>query len=303
MESPKVGNEGKPCACTGVRWCARCLDPELRARFKMDDPVPCPEILIDRALPGDPRERTRPLHFFDLDTQSVPSLPSFAGLRIYRDLFAPKEARELQAAIERQPFLPAQSGKHKQHYGPKINFNKRRMNPQGFHGVPAYAREIEDRMRARVSADTSLHGSARALLEAALARFDTTDVFVLRYWPELSSNLDFHLDDDFAYGELIADLSLESDAWLSFLLGRPGSEVRGSDALVDEPICVRAPLPARSLAILYGPARFEWEHAVLAYDVLQRRTSVTLRTLGPTLRATEQGRQVVLRARSAIGAW
>jgi alkylated DNA repair protein alkB family protein 4 len=300
MKSSKAAKDRKPCACTGVRWCARCLDPSLRARFKMDDPVPCPELLRARPWPRAEREGDPPLHFFDLATQSAPSCPEFRGVRIYRDFLEPEEETALLAELDQKPFVPAQSGKGKQHYGPRINFNKRRMNAQAFRGIPAYARRIEQRLRERTSDDDTLSRSDRAELETALSDFEVTDVFVLRYHPEQASNLDFHLDDTFAYGELIADLSLESDAWLSFLRGRPGSEVRGSERLVDEPICVRVPLPARSLAILYGPARFEWEHAVLAYDIERRRTSVTLRTLGPSLRASAEGEIVVARARETI---
>ncbi len=300
MESSKAAKDRKPCACTGVRWCARCLDPGVRARFKMDDPVPCPALLVDRPTPAPVCAGGPPLHFFDLETQSVPGYPDFRGVRVYPEFLSSAEAASLLTEIEQKPFLPAQSGKGKQHYGPKINFNKRRMNPQAFRGVPAYARRIEQRLRRCVRDDEGLTGLDRELLDSALEPFETTDVFVLRYQPERASNLDFHLDDTFAYGELIADLSLESDAWLSFLLGRPGSEVEGSERRVEEPICVRVPLPARSLAVLYGPARFEWEHAVLAYDIARQRTSVTLRTLSPSLRTTAEGQTVVARARASI---
>ena len=60
---------------------------------------------------------------------------------------------------------------------------------------------------------------------------------------------------------------------------------------------VRVPLPARSVAVLHGDARWHWQHAVLARDVVGRRTSVTLRTLSPALRDTEIGREVLDRAR------
>ena len=124
MESTKAAKERKPCACTGVRWCARCLDPEIRVRFKLDDPVPCPEILSDRPQPPPIREAGPPIYFFDLATQSVPGCPDFRGVRVYPEFLDPGEAGALLAEIEQKPFVPAQSGKGQQHYGPKINFNK-----------------------------------------------------------------------------------------------------------------------------------------------------------------------------------
>ena len=129
-------------------------------------------------------------------------------------------------------------------------------------------------------------------LAQAIDSFETTDVFVLRYRDLDASNLDFHRDDIFAYGELILDLSLESDSMLTFFrvsLSESGRQVEE---------CVRVPLPARSLVAIYGSARFDWEHAILAYDIVGQRTSITFRTLQEDLRNTEQGRRVMELARN-----
>ena len=120
----------------------------------------------------------------------------------------------------------------------------------------------------------------RSKLEEALERYRTTDVFVLRYYEDDQSNLDFHSDDVFAYGEVILNLSLESNSVLSFLEHETGA-------------CVRAAIPARSLAVLFGAARYEWDHAILADDVSGRRTSITLRTLSDELRGTPDGQRVM----------
>lgn len=266
-------------------------------RRRMDDPVPMPALLAHRPDMSESSSDASRIHFFDGSTQSVPRYPEFAGVRLYRDFLSESEASGLLEAIGKSPFSPAQSGKAKQHYGPRINFNKRKMNPTAFVGLPAYARELESRMRTCVRDDPAFLPHTRASIDAALEAFETTDVFVLRYWPEEESNLDFHLDDPFAYGELILDISLESDAILTFVRGRPNSELGKSDSILDEPVCVRVPMPARSLVVLYGPARFEWEHAILTYDIEFQRTSVTLRTLSQALRKTDDGRIVVERAR------
>jgi len=292
-------NQLKPCACTGVRWCTRCRGNEVRMRFRMDDPVPLPDFLTDRPLTQE-AVHDLPIHFFDPSTQSAPSCPAFRGMRLYRDFLSESEAARLLETLETTPFIPAQSGKAKQHYGPKINFNKRKINASAFQGIPAYARELESRARATLRDDPNLSAQERAALEVALLSYQATDVFVLRYHPQESSNLDFHLDDPFAYGELIFDLSLESDAVLTFVRGRPNSELEEAETTIAQPICIRVPLPARSLAVLYGPARFEWEHAVLAYDIESQRTSVTLRTLSQTLKETEAGRSVCERARQNV---
>ena len=82
--------------------------------------------------------------------------------------------------------------------------------------------------------------------------------------------------------ELILDLSLESDSMLTFFrvsLSESGRQVEE---------CVRVPLPARSLVAIYGSARFDWEHAILAYDIVGQRTGITFRTLQEDLRNTEK---------------
>ena len=250
----------KRCACTGVRWCAACMDPALRSAHGMREPMVIPAM--------------EPVAGFDHEAQCAPGLPAFRGLRVLPAFVSEAEAEALLREIERHPFKASQSGKWKQHFGPRMNFRKRRMNVSGFEGVPHYARDLEARLRKR---------GGDAELTRALEGFRVTDVFVLRYHASERSNLDLHTDDLFAYGEVILDLSLESDSVLSFYHPASGAGVR-------------AALPARSLAVLFGPARVEWEHAILADDVDGRRTSITLRTLGDALRATEAGRQVVERA-------
>ncbi len=212
---------------------------------------------------------------FDVLTQSAPGVESFHGLRLFHDFVSEGEAAELLRKIAARAFVPSQSGKRKQHFGPKMNFTRRKMNATEFRGIPAYAHALEARLREQPQ---------DAGLRAALEHYQTTDVFVLRYHARDQSNLDFHTDDLYAYGEVILDLSLESDSVLTFHQPSSGA-------------CVRAAIPPRSLAVLFGAARYEWEHAILAGDVCVRRTSITLRTLGDEPRRTEAGRRVLEEAR------
>jgi alkylated DNA repair protein alkB family protein 4 len=254
----------------------------------MDDPLPLPDLLA--AHPGDREMNSTShdrIHTFDLARQVAPNRPDFCGIRIYPDFISPREADQLLAEIETTAFKPAQSGKLKQHYGAKINFNKKKLNASSFRGLPRYGRWIESRARERAHADRSGRPADRQAALDALSQYETSDIFVLRYLEQEASNLDFHCDDTFAYGEVILDLSLESDSLLSFI-DRPHSA--GNSKQIE---CVRVPLPARSLAILYGPARFEWDHAILPYDISGRRTSITMRTLSKTLRETEEGERLL----------
>ncbi|MHA7836681.1 MAG: alpha-ketoglutarate-dependent dioxygenase AlkB [bacterium] len=296
-DHPRVARPKPPrsCACTGVRWCARCLDPRVRAAQGMDAPTPLPEFL--REPPERSRRAEDPgvrIHAFDPVTRSCPTCPDFEGLHLLEDLLSEEEADRLLAVIDREPFQPAQSGKEKQHFGARVNFNKRKVNANAFEGLPGYAAWLETRTRERWARESRepdearRRGAHRPGLVRALSAFRTTDVFVLRYRSAERSNLDFHVDDRFAYGEAILALSLESDGVMTFL--RPGASDRpGWD-------CVRVALPTRSMSILYGPARYEWEHAILSHDVQGRRTSISLRTLSEPLRRTAVGRVILERA-------
>lgn len=280
----------KTCGCTGVRWCAECRAPERRAAWKLRPPIEPPAFLTARPVEPGRTACGSAVHLFDVASQSVPGLPAFSGVLLLRDFVSEAEAEALLAEIEARPFLPAQSGKQKQHFGARANFRKRRLNATHFEGLPRYGHELEARLRARLAE----HGALPASLADAMVRYVTTDVFVLRYLEHQCSNLDVHIDDTWAYGEVIVDLSLESDGWMTFLDRDPQDGARGGFT------CVRVPLPARSLAVLFGPARFAWHHGIAAIDIQGRRTSITLRTLGEGLRASEAGRGVLERARRRL---
>ena len=264
----------------------------------MDAPLALPDWLVDGldaprrdANPGEARR----VHVFDPSSQSAPDCPLFSGVRVYPEALSPSETEKLLDEINAKPFLPSQSGKHKQHYGPRFNFMRRRMNAERFDGLPEYAHFLESRLRDRVARDASGDPADLDACRSALAEYETTDVFVLRYFESDESNLDFHVDDLYAYGETILDVSLDSDSLLSFL-GPPRPD--RPDASQQELVCVRVPLPARSVAVVYGRARFDWQHALLARDIRGIRTSITLRTLSDTLRGTDAGHEVLSRARS-----
>ncbi|MEO1933956.1 MAG: hypothetical protein ABGX04_04090 [Myxococcales bacterium] len=249
----------------------------------MDDVVPIPEILATRPVVGSPEDGLSAIADFASEFQCAPACQSFSGIRVFENFLTRQEADSILQDIEKAPFTKAQSGKLKQHYGPKVNFNKKKMNASRFQGLPAYAWLIEDRFRKLAHAESEGHAATDQLeFERALKVFETTDLFVLRYFKNESSNLDFHLDDTFAYGELILDLSLESDSVLTFL-----------DQNQESPRCIRIPLPARSIVAIFGKARFDWEHAILEYDVEGQRTSVTSRTLHQDLHESPDGRRIL----------
>lgn len=250
--------------------------------------MPPPAFLARPEVPTGALPDGGTVHLFDAARQCAPTCPIFGGLVVWPDFVSEAEAARLLEEIESRPFKPAQSGKGKQHFGPRMNFRRQRMNLRNFEGLPSFAHELERRVRARAALEEAPG------LTQALDSYVTTDTFVLRYDAAQASNLDLHVDDTFAYGELILDLSLENDGWLTFLDGDPQSGVDRAFS------CVRAALPARSMALLFGPARYAWFHGIRAEDTIGRRTSITLRTLGSELCSTDEGREVLARAEQVL---
>lgn len=60
---------------------------------------------------------------------------------------------------------------------------------------------------------------------------------------------------------------------------------------------VRVPMPRRSLLVLYGSARYDWEHGILREDIPSRRVCITYRELTPTFLSygseSETGKQLL----------
>lgn len=48
---------------------------------------------------------------------------------------------------------------------------------------------------------------------------------------------------------------------------------------IDNNIIVRVPMPEKSLFILYGPPRYQYEHSVLREDISSRRIAIAYRDL------------------------
>jgi len=48
------------------------------------------------------------------------------------------------------------------------------------------------------------------------------------------------------------------------------------------PSTIRVPMPRRSLFVMYGSPRYDYEHAILREDISVRRVCITYRELTPT---------------------
>ena len=50
----------------------------------------------------------------------------------------------------------------------------------------------------------------------------------------------------------------------------------------DSDLVIRIPLPRRSLLVMYGEPRYDWEHCILRRDIISRRVVIAYREFTPT---------------------
>jgi alkylated DNA repair protein (DNA oxidative demethylase) len=171
------------------------------------------------------------------------------GLRYEPSFVEEAEERELIAAIDRETFSAirmhgVEARRRAIHYGLSYNFDRAQVQPGP--PFPDYLLNL----RARAAAFADLH-------EDQLA-----EALVLQYPP--GATIGWHRDAP-PFG-IVIGISLRSACRLRFRRGR----VRAWET--SEMI-----LPPRSLYLLSGPARAQWQHSIPA--VKELRYSITFRTL------------------------
>ncbi|XP_038074327.1 alpha-ketoglutarate-dependent dioxygenase alkB homolog 4-like [Patiria miniata] len=183
----------------------------------------------------------------------------FPGVTVVPEFVSKEEEAELVRTIDASPWKPSQSGRVKQDYGPKVNFKRRKLKTAGFTGLPSFIKPFVERMNEHES----------------LSDFIPVEQCNLDYRPERGSAIDPHLDDSWLWGERLVTINLISGTYLDMTpIQSPGNEDTRTT-----PVSVRIPLPPRSLLVLSGPARHQWNHGIRREAIVSRRIAVTLREL------------------------
>ncbi|CAG5088969.1 Similar to ALKBH4: Alpha-ketoglutarate-dependent dioxygenase alkB homolog 4 (Homo sapiens) [Cotesia congregata] len=197
----------------------------------------------------------------------------------YQNFLDERETKTLIQDLDSLPWDISQSGRRKQNYGPKCNFKKRKLCLGIFNGFPINTEFVQKKL------------SQVPLLQG----FRTIEQCSLEYTPERGASIDPHIDDCWIWGERIVTVNVIGDSVLT-MTRYQGSNTRynldcvstyppvvpQSDCSEDdlekapEDVVIRLPMPARSLMVLYGDARYNWDHAVLREDVTSRRLSAYL---------------------------
>lgn len=180
---------------------------------------------------------------------TAPALP--AGLRYQEDFLSPAEEADLIARIEQLPLAPMQYQQYTAlrrvvNYGGKYDFSAQRLEQ---------AEPLPDWLQ-------PLREKAAAWLGIPPENF--TQALVAEYSP--GTPLGWHRD--VPDHEDIVGISLGSDAVLRFRPYPPDAPKKAD--------VVKLAVAPRSIYLLRGPARWEWQHSVAPTRAL--RYSITLRT-------------------------
>lgn len=213
----------------------------------------------------------------------------FPGIYIEEDFLSATEEQLLLNGIDSTPWDLSQSGRRKQNYGPKCNFKKRKLKCENFNGFPKYTLFVQDKFKHI----------------PLLSNFVTIEQCSLEYSSERGASIDPHIDDCWVWGERIVTVNLLSDSVLTMTINLKHDRynlncvsnypsVLNDDETFNSTkapysfkknsrnVVVRIPMPRRSLIVMYGTARYEWEHSVLRNDIQNRRICLAYREFTPT---------------------
>ncbi|XP_076293581.1 alpha-ketoglutarate-dependent dioxygenase alkB homolog 4 [Lasioglossum baleicum] len=274
----------RPCGCKGIRSCLLCekeyniTKPDLKLQFeKCSSYVYCPH--CDRAWPGWDADlyKDHPNH------QGNPI--EFPGVYIKLNFLNSDDIALLKKALDDIPWEASQSGRRKQNFGPKCNFKKKKLRLGSFDGFPKSTQFVQQKFSE----------------EPILKNFQTVEQCTLEYDPLRGASIDPHIDDCWIWGERIVTVNVTADSVLTMTpyIGPDTkynlesvaeySTTLHANVKFDEisengdaqDITVRLPMPEGSLMVLFGAARYKWEHCVLREDVKLRRICLAYRELTP----------------------
>lgn len=276
-------NKPRPCGCKGCRTCLQCeqtyglttkpvILPKHNGTY-----VYCP--FCNKAWPG----------WCLSDYKHHPNHPGspleYPGVYVELDFLNDDEEARLMRGIDGTPWSLSQSGRRKQNFGPKCNFKKRKVQLGDFVGFPGFSGFVQDKFKTR----------------GILKDFQTIEQCSLEYDPEKGASIDPHVDDCWIWGERVVTVNLLADSVLTMTYndqwdrynldcvkdypavcenntGEPFKITLGKSE--DYPV-VRIPMPRKSLLVLYGAARYNWEHQVLREDIVERRVCLAYREFTP----------------------
>lgn len=290
-------NTTRPCGCKGHRTCLQCeiaynlpnLEEDLK-KSPLKRLVYCP--YCNLCYPGEDINdyKNHPNH----QGTSVP----FHGIYVQENFLSIAEHDALMQGIDSMPWDLSQSGRRKQNFGPKCNFKSRRLRLGDFKGFPLFTKFVQDKFK-----------------EVPIMQgFQTIEQCSLDYNPDRGSSIEPHIDDCWVWGERVVTVNLLSDSVLVLTPNRHPDKYNLDLVKTYPPVvgdlsdrteildaAVLVPMPKRSLLVMYGSARYDYEHRVLREDITERRVCLAYREFTPIYledgEKFEEGRVVTEKAK------
>jgi alkylated DNA repair protein alkB family protein 4 len=209
------------------------------------------------------------LHELHKEGTNVDSV-DIGGVHVIEDFVTTEEEQQLVRTIDtRKPWTPSQEGRRKQDYGPKVSFLKRKVSVGDFGGFPNFAVNLFKRMSTRYP--------------DLLNDFVPVEFCLLEYTPERGSYIRPHYDDKWIWGDRLITVNLLSETCL-----------RLTREYKIPPYEIIIKMPARSLIVIRGEARYEWHHSINRYDIKSRRIAMTWREFGDEIVKDEEYKDFVM---------
>lgn len=201
------------------------------------------------------------------ENSKIDFLP-ITGIFVIEDFVSQEEENQLIPLIDAKQWVPSQEGRSKQDYGPKISFLKKRVSVGGFAGFPDFALHLFNRMQTNYS--------------EVLGDFVPVEFCILEYKPERGSYIRPHFDDKWVWGDRLITVNLVS-----------ATVLRLTREFNIPPYEIVIKMPARSLLVIQGEARYDWLHSINKYDIKSRRIAMTWREFSEEIVKDEQYKDFV----------
>ncbi|KAK6060156.1 hypothetical protein COOONC_02191 [Cooperia oncophora] len=257
-----VQTPSQSCGCKGIRFCALCEMSERVQNLRKDDNkyadydvfvyrseqnvcVRCPELnslasvedIIAATMSND-------------SSASCQESISIGGLFVVPEFITESEEDELMRMIDGVEWVPSQSGRRKQDYGPKVNFKQKKVKTDTFVGMPEYADMLLDKMR--------------CISQEKLGNYIPFEMCNLEYDENRKSAIEMHFDDAWIWGNRLISINLLNGSVMTLANEKTRQ------------LCYIW-MPRRTLLCLSDEARYEWKHAVFSQHIRGRRIALTMR--------------------------
>ncbi|KAI6177045.1 hypothetical protein M3Y97_00864500 [Aphelenchoides bicaudatus] len=251
------------CGCKGARFCNFCIDSErvksLRIQpgsedfsqykcyvFSNGSAYYCPQLNAQSSV-DEIANASR--QSFDQSDDNF----ALSGISLIEEFLSEQEEMDIVCRIDNVEWLLSQSGRRKQDYGPKVNFKHKKVKCERYEGVPDYADVVLKRLE---SFGVEQFGN-----------YQPFELCNLEYDAQRQSQIEFHQDDTWIWGERLISLNLLESSVMTF-------ENLSQNALVF------VYMPRRSILCFCDEARYKWRHGIFSWHVQHRRIALTMREPG-----------------------